>query len=139
MFLLLPVFFFFLCFFLVHTDPPKVDDAGISNAEQWWHGASPTFPREYWATESIRIQETVITETPLHLAASEALCMMAKLLLEAGISKDRWGETPLDEGRMRGNKKLIMLLKDARSAQLSDFPESSPKIKAASMLQFPID
>ncbi|XVF86189.1 hypothetical protein PTKIN_Ptkin18bG0020200 [Pterospermum kingtungense] len=48
--------------------------------------------------------------TPLHVAASEGLYLMAKLLIEAGASvftKDRWGNTPLDEGRMCGNKNLI--------------------------------
>ncbi|EXC20599.1 Potassium channel SKOR [Morus notabilis] len=63
--------------------------------------------------------------TPLHIAASEGLYLMAKLLLEAGasvFSKDRWGNTPLDEGRMCGNKNLIKLLEDAKAAQLLDFP-----------------
>ncbi|KAG8662535.1 hypothetical protein MANES_01G120800v8 [Manihot esculenta] len=62
--------------------------------------------------------------TPLHVAASEGIYIMAKLLLEAGasvFSKDRWGKTPLDEGRMSGNKNLIKLLEDAKSAQLSEF------------------
>ncbi|GAY53235.1 hypothetical protein CUMW_147810 [Citrus unshiu] len=62
--------------------------------------------------------------TPLHIAASEGLYLMAKLLLEAGASvftKDRWGNTPLDEGRMCGNKNLIKLLEDAKCTQLSEF------------------
>ncbi|KAH9680112.1 Potassium channel SKOR [Citrus sinensis] len=62
--------------------------------------------------------------TPLHVAASEGLYLMAKLLLEAGASvftKDRWGNTPLDEGRMCGNKNLIKLLEDAKCTQLSEF------------------
>ncbi|KAJ4706267.1 Potassium channel SKOR [Melia azedarach] len=66
--------------------------------------------------------------TPLHVAASEGLYLMAKLLLEAGasvFSKDRWGNTPLDEGRMCGNKNLIKLLEDAKSTQLSEFPYDS--------------
>ncbi|KAL1308253.1 hypothetical protein HN51_050188 [Arachis hypogaea] len=61
--------------------------------------------------------------SPLHVAAAEGLYFMAKLLLEAGASvftKDRWGKTPLDEARMSGNKNLIKLLEDAKSAQLSD-------------------
>uniref|UniRef100_A0A5B7B3V9 Potassium channel n=1 Tax=Davidia involucrata TaxID=16924 RepID=A0A5B7B3V9_DAVIN len=65
--------------------------------------------------------------TPLHVAASEGLYVMAKLLLEAGasvFSKDRWGNTPLDEGRMCGSKNMIKLLEDAKSAQLSEFPDS---------------
>ncbi|KAL9459366.1 hypothetical protein AB3S75_002712 [Citrus x aurantiifolia] len=63
--------------------------------------------------------------TPLHIAASEGLYLMAKLLVEAGASvfpKDRWGNTPLDEGRMCGNKNLIKLLEDAKSTQLLEFP-----------------
>ncbi|KAE9596129.1 putative potassium channel, voltage-dependent, EAG/ELK/ERG, ankyrin repeat-containing [Lupinus albus] len=63
--------------------------------------------------------------SPLHIAAAEGLCFMAKLLLEAGASvfaKDRWGNTPLDEARMSGNKNLIKLLEDAKSAQLTEFP-----------------
>ncbi|KAG2715218.1 hypothetical protein I3843_03G069900 [Carya illinoinensis] len=69
--------------------------------------------------------------TALHVAASEGLYLMAQLLLEAGASvfpKDRWGNTPISEGRMCGNKKLIRLLEDARSAQLSEFPYSSQEI-----------
>ncbi|GMI92012.1 STELAR K+ outward rectifier [Hibiscus trionum] len=69
--------------------------------------------------------------TPLHVAASEGLYLMAKLLVEAGASvftKDRWGNTPLDEGRMCGNRNLIKLLEDAKSAQLSEFPYRSKEI-----------
>ncbi|KAG4402628.1 hypothetical protein GLYMA_02G243400v4 [Glycine max] len=63
--------------------------------------------------------------SPLHVAAAEGLYFMAKLLLEAGASvftRDRWGNTPLDEARMCGNKNLIKLLEDAKSSQLSEFP-----------------
>ncbi|KAF8370220.1 hypothetical protein HHK36_031751 [Tetracentron sinense] len=70
--------------------------------------------------------------TPLHVAASEGLYLMAKFLLEAGasiFSKDRWGNTPLDEGRRCGNKKLIKLLGDAKSTQLSEFPDCSQEIR----------
>ncbi|GFP94887.1 potassium channel skor [Phtheirospermum japonicum] len=66
--------------------------------------------------------------TPLHIAASQGLYLMAKLLLEAGASvflKDRWGNTPMDEGRMCGNKNMIRLLEEAKMAQLSEFPDSS--------------
>ncbi|KAJ4715379.1 Potassium channel SKOR [Melia azedarach] len=66
--------------------------------------------------------------TPLHVAASEGLYLMAKVLLEGGASvfpKDRWGNTPLDEGRRCGNKNLIKLLEDAKSAQLLEFPNGS--------------
>ncbi|OMO95506.1 hypothetical protein CCACVL1_05394 [Corchorus capsularis] len=69
--------------------------------------------------------------TPLHVAASEGLFLMAKLLIEAGASvftKDRWGNTPLEEGRMCGNKNLIKLLEDAKSKQLSEFPYQSQEI-----------
>ncbi|XP_062107641.1 potassium channel SKOR isoform X2 [Humulus lupulus] len=69
--------------------------------------------------------------SPLHVAASEGLYLMAKLLIEAGasvFSKDRWGNTPLDEGRMCGNKNLIKLLEDAKAAQLLDFPDSGREI-----------
>ena len=40
----------------------------------------------------------------------------------------RWGNTPLDEGRMCGNKNLIKLLEDAKSTQLSEFPYCSKEI-----------
>ncbi|KAL9316386.1 hypothetical protein ACSQ67_017387 [Phaseolus vulgaris] len=66
--------------------------------------------------------------SPLHIAAAEGLHFMAKLLLEAGatvFNKDRWGNTPLDEARMCGNKNLIKLLEEAKSAQLLEFPYSS--------------
>ncbi|XP_068336075.1 potassium channel SKOR-like [Pyrus communis] len=69
--------------------------------------------------------------TPLHVAASEGLYIMAKLLLEAGasvFSKDRWGNTPLDEGRMCGNKNLIKLLEEAKAAQLTEFPNCAQEI-----------
>ncbi|KAI5559498.1 hypothetical protein BDE02_17G115000 [Populus trichocarpa] len=66
--------------------------------------------------------------TPLHVAASEGLYLMAKLLIEAGasvFSKDRWGNTPLDEGRMCGSKKLIKLLEEAKSSQKLEFHYST--------------
>ncbi|GMP32450.1 hypothetical protein CsSME_00006204 [Camellia sinensis var. sinensis] len=69
--------------------------------------------------------------TPLHVAASEGLYLTAKLLLEAGASvflKDRWGNTPLDEAQICGNKNLIRLLKDAKSTQLPEFPNYSQEI-----------
>ncbi|KAF2290497.1 hypothetical protein GH714_014131 [Hevea brasiliensis] len=82
--------------------------------------------------------------TPLHVAASEGVHMMAKLLLEAGASvflKDRWGKTPLDEGRISGNKNLIKLLEDAKSAQLSEFwphsQESTDKMQRRKCTIFP--
>ena len=36
----------------------------------------------------------------------------------------RWGKTPLDEGQVSGNKKLIKLLEEAKSAQILEFPHS---------------
>ncbi|XP_057807219.1 potassium channel SKOR isoform X2 [Salvia miltiorrhiza] len=64
--------------------------------------------------------------TPLHVAASQGLYLMGKLLLEAGASvftKDRWGNTPIDEGRICGNKNMIRLLEEAKTAQLSEYPD----------------
>ncbi|KAH6837532.1 STELAR K+ outward rectifier [Perilla frutescens var. hirtella] len=69
--------------------------------------------------------------TPLHIAASQGLYLMAKLLIEAGASvftKDRWGNTPMDEGRICGNKNLIRLLEEAKTAQLSEYPDSSHEV-----------
>ncbi|KAJ7975285.1 putative Potassium channel SKOR [Quillaja saponaria] len=63
---------------------------------------------------------------PLHMAAAEGLHIMAELLLEAGasvLSKDRWGNTPLDEARIGGNKNMIKLLEVARSSQLAELFE----------------
>ncbi|KAG5529743.1 hypothetical protein RHGRI_030204 [Rhododendron griersonianum] len=37
----------------------------------------------------------------------------------------RWGNTPLSEARMSGNNKLIKLLEEAKSNQVSEFPNSS--------------
>ncbi|KAK6127426.1 hypothetical protein DH2020_038815 [Rehmannia glutinosa] len=66
--------------------------------------------------------------TALHIAASQGLYLMAKLLLEAGasvFSKDKWGNTPMDEGRMCGNKNMIRLLEEAKIVQLSKVPDYS--------------
>ncbi|KAH7529250.1 hypothetical protein FEM48_Zijuj05G0164600 [Ziziphus jujuba var. spinosa] len=70
--------------------------------------------------------------TPLHIAASEGLYTMAELLLSAGASvlaKDRWGNTPLDEARIGGNKNLIKLLEAAKTSQLSEFSISSQEFQ----------
>ncbi|WCJ25172.1 Potassium channel SKOR [Euphorbia peplus] len=69
--------------------------------------------------------------TPLHIAASEGLHLMAKLLIKNGasvLSKDRWGRTPLDEAKMTGNKKLIKLLEDGKHAQLLESDPHSQEI-----------
>ncbi|EPS72922.1 hypothetical protein M569_01827, partial [Genlisea aurea] len=58
--------------------------------------------------------------TPLHVAATQGLLSISRLLLEAGasvFSKDRWGNTPLDEGHKTGNENMIRLLEDAKKAQ----------------------
>ncbi|KAF7831133.1 potassium channel SKOR [Senna tora] len=70
--------------------------------------------------------------SPLHIAAAEGLYFMAKLLLEAGASvftKDRWGNTPIDEARMCGNKNMMKLLEEAKSAQLLEFPNPSTEFQ----------
>ncbi|XAR73572.1 hypothetical protein NMG60_11007583 [Bertholletia excelsa] len=69
--------------------------------------------------------------TALHIAASEGLYLMAKILLGAGASvflKDRWGNTPVDEARICGNKNLIKLLEDAKSTELSVFSHCNQEI-----------
>eukprot|EP00268_Persea_americana_P042986 TRINITY_DN4308_c0_g2_i10.p1 TRINITY_DN4308_c0_g2~~TRINITY_DN4308_c0_g2_i10.p1 ORF type:complete len:822 (-),score=136.83 TRINITY_DN4308_c0_g2_i10:122-2587(-) len=70
--------------------------------------------------------------TPLHVAAAEGLFFMAKLLLEAGasvLSKDRWGNTPIDESRMSGSKRMITLLENAKCSQLTELHISSHEIR----------
>ncbi|KAL8125438.1 hypothetical protein AgCh_012942 [Apium graveolens] len=69
--------------------------------------------------------------TPLHVAASQGLYLLAKLLLESGasvLSRDRWGNTPLDEGRMSGNQNLIRLLEIAKASQLDEISNQSHEI-----------
>ncbi|XP_020090467.1 potassium channel KOR1-like isoform X2 [Ananas comosus] len=64
--------------------------------------------------------------TPLHIAAAEGLYLIAKLLIDAGASvlvMDRWGTTPLEEGRKCGSKSLMMLLEAAKADELSKFPD----------------
>ncbi|KAL3574946.1 hypothetical protein D5086_023047 [Populus alba] len=77
--------------------------------------------------------------TPLHIAASEDLHSIASLLLEAGASvfpKDRWGNTPLDEARIGGNKDLIKLLEVARASQIGGYllSENGGKILDVNMI-----
>ncbi|PHU27685.1 hypothetical protein BC332_06017 [Capsicum chinense] len=60
---------------------------------------------------------------PLHVTATQGQYSMAKLLLGAGasvFSKDRWENTPVDEAGVSGNKQMISLLEEAKSAQLSE-------------------
>ncbi|KAK4353942.1 hypothetical protein RND71_026136 [Anisodus tanguticus] len=75
--------------------------------------------------------------TPLHVAASQGLFAMARLLLGGGasvFSKDRtpimmqMGKTPVDEARLSGNNQLIKLLEEAKSAQIAEFPSNSHEI-----------
>ncbi|XP_042518765.1 potassium channel SKOR-like isoform X3 [Macadamia integrifolia] len=76
--------------------------------------------------------------TPLHIAAAEGLYLTAKILIEAGasvLSKDRWGNTPLDEAHMCGNKNLIKLLEDAKSVQLSKYHDCSQEIQETDKMQ----
>ncbi|KAL4577955.1 hypothetical protein LXL04_014070 [Taraxacum kok-saghyz] len=61
--------------------------------------------------------------TPLHVATSRGSYVVAKLLVEAGanvLSKDRWGNTPLGEARLSGNKILIEILEESTSFQMSE-------------------
>uniref|UniRef100_A0ACD5VC66 Uncharacterized protein n=1 Tax=Avena sativa TaxID=4498 RepID=A0ACD5VC66_AVESA len=70
--------------------------------------------------------------TPLHIAAAEGLYMMAKMLVDAGASvfiTDRWGTTPLDEGRKSGSKPLMMLLEQAKAEELSKFPARGEEVR----------
>ncbi|CAM8995843.1 unnamed protein product [Rhodiola kirilowii] len=65
--------------------------------------------------------------TPLHVAAADGLHIIACVLLDAGssvLSKDRWGNSPLDEARIGGDKSLIKMLEDVRDAQLSEIYNS---------------
>ncbi|KAF2614355.1 hypothetical protein F2Q70_00009539 [Brassica cretica] len=55
--------------------------------------------------------------TPLHVAASEGLYLLAMQLVEA------------DEALGCGNKMLIKLLEDAKNLQISSFPSSSKELK----------
>ncbi|GAA0143110.1 ion channel [Lithospermum erythrorhizon] len=69
--------------------------------------------------------------TPLHVATSQGLLQMAKLLVEAGASvlvKDRWGHTPVQEAINSGNKIMIKLLEEANTNELSELPDHSQEI-----------
>ncbi|KAG0489151.1 hypothetical protein HPP92_007962 [Vanilla planifolia] len=70
--------------------------------------------------------------TPLHVAASEGLYLIAEVLLEAGasvFSLDRWGTTPLDEARRRGNPSLLKLLENAKSEELLRYPDRFQEVR----------
>uniref|UniRef100_A0A0D9WNW3 Potassium channel n=1 Tax=Leersia perrieri TaxID=77586 RepID=A0A0D9WNW3_9ORYZ len=69
---------------------------------------------------------------PLHVAAAEGLYLMAKLLVDAGASvfaTDRWGTTPLDEGRKCGSKTMMQLLDAAKADELSKFPDRGEEVR----------
>ncbi|XP_006652326.1 potassium channel KOR2 [Oryza brachyantha] len=56
--------------------------------------------------------------TPLHIATAEGLHLVASTLVESGAdihAKDRWGNTPLDEGRRCSSKPLVRILEQVRS------------------------
>ncbi|KAL6605850.1 hypothetical protein ACP70R_041503 [Stipagrostis hirtigluma subsp. patula] len=70
--------------------------------------------------------------TPLHIAAAEGLYLIAKMLIDAGASvfaTDRWGTTPLDEGRKCGSRALAELLEQARADELARFPERGEEVR----------
>ncbi|XP_031279478.1 potassium channel SKOR-like [Pistacia vera] len=70
--------------------------------------------------------------TPLHIAAAEGLLSFAKLLIETGASvfvKDRWGNIPLDESRINGDKNMMKLLEVARTSQMFEFSICHQKIQ----------
>ncbi|ONK57795.1 uncharacterized protein A4U43_C09F4170 [Asparagus officinalis] len=61
--------------------------------------------------------------TPLHVAAAEGLHLVASVLIGYGadvLSEDRWGNTPLDEGRRCGSKPLLKILEQARADGMRD-------------------
>lgn len=45
----------------------------------------------------------------------------------------RWGNTPLDEGRMSGNKNLIKLLEIAKSSQVAEISKQFSEITGAKL------
>ncbi|KAJ4761793.1 potassium channel protein [Rhynchospora pubera] len=59
--------------------------------------------------------------TPLHVAAAEGLHLVATILIECGAdvqSKDRWGNTPMDEAKRCGSKPLLQILEKAREKSI---------------------
>lgn len=72
------------------------------------------------------------SRTPLHVAAAAGFYAIAKMLSEAGasvLSIDRWGNTPLDEAVKCGSESMVMLLEDAKSRELSEFPDRAREIQ----------
>ncbi|KAJ1271181.1 hypothetical protein BS78_06G109200 [Paspalum vaginatum] len=60
--------------------------------------------------------------TPLHIAAAEGLHLIASMLIDFGadvLARDRWGNTPLDEGRRRTSKPLVRFMEQARTVAVS--------------------
>ncbi|PUZ47316.1 hypothetical protein GQ55_7G155300 [Panicum hallii var. hallii] len=60
--------------------------------------------------------------TPLHVAAAEGLHLVAGMLIGFGAdvqAKDRWGNTPLDEGRRCSCKPLVRILEQATTAAVA--------------------
>eukprot|EP01018_Ginkgo_biloba_P005869 Gb_20816 [translate_table: standard] len=76
--------------------------------------------------------------TALHVAAAEGLHLFVKILLESGasvFSKDRWGNTPLDEGRKCGSNRLIQMLEEAKDGCLREQLPASERANGSLPLQ----
>lgn len=43
----------------------------------------------------------------------------------------RWGNTPLDEAAKCGSESMVMLLEDAKSQELSKYPERAQEIQGS--------
>lgn len=55
--------------------------------------------------------------TPLHIAASEGLTLMADILIKHGAdiyAKDRWGKTPIDESTQFGARLFMSMFQDEK-------------------------
>lgn len=60
--------------------------------------------------------------TPLHIAAAEGLHLVASMLVDFGadvLAKDRWGNTPLDEGPRCSSRPLVRILEQARTVAVT--------------------
>lgn len=82
----------------------------------------------------LRVSTTTIILTPDAIVAYCFFFFIPKLIVLFHFTQNRWGNTPLDEARMSGNKNLIKLLEDAKSAQLTEFPFPQ-EITGTDMLQ----